>query len=426
VVITRNPRTFTIDTGVFKLPLVDGTIGQVMITDGEQNLSFTTVVTGLANIVEDLTPQLGADLDMNTFDILASNANGPVLVDEAASTTNPTLIPRGTDLTSGIGSSAVGSISMVAGGAERMRWDSVRGTLFYNLEVISSNGPTILNETASATNPTLAPRDSDPATGIGSGASANLSLIVSSSEIFDLTTTTTTFRGTILEAANAAGPALLNEAVSTTNPTLLPDRGNPTSGIGADGSGELSFIVDGLEGLRIDAAGTVSLRQVGGNFIGSNTNGPSISNVASTATVPVLIPNRSASTTGVGGTVGEVDIIVSSVSKINVSTTGADVTVASATGITAFAGGGQGSATALTEVFNDVTTVVTAGDSVLAPAVTLGKQLWVFNADAVDAMDLFPTSGDDLGAGVDTAISVAAGTGVMFMGIDGTTWRQFI
>ena len=295
MVITRNPRTSTIDTGVFKLPLVDGTIGQVMITDGEQNLSFTTVVTGLANIVEDLTPQLGADLDMNTFDILASTATGPAMRDEAPSATNPVFNPNQVNAGTGLGTNSSGAFSaMIHNGAEVFRFNSGGNLSLANVNTVS-------------------------------------------------------------------GASLVNEVPSATNPTLVPDGADLDTGIGTNAVDELSTIAGGVEATRWTEASSG------------------------------IIQDHQATT-----------------------------------GITAFATGGQGSATPLLSSFNDVTIVATAGDSVLAPPASLGRQLWVFNADSTDAMDLFPTSGDDLGAGVDTAISVAAGTGVMFMGIDGTTWRQFI
>lgn len=49
-------------------PIVDGTSGQALTSDGAGNLSFTTIPgTGLFNVVEDTTPQLGGQLDVNTF-----------------------------------------------------------------------------------------------------------------------------------------------------------------------------------------------------------------------------------------------------------------------------------------------------------------------------------------------------------------------
>ena len=52
--------------------IADGTNGQVLSTDGAGTLSFTTVSggsSGLSNLVEDTSPQLGGDLDTNGFQI---------------------------------------------------------------------------------------------------------------------------------------------------------------------------------------------------------------------------------------------------------------------------------------------------------------------------------------------------------------------
>ena len=57
-----------------KLAVTDGTAGQVLVTDGNGNLSFSTVSgggggSGISNLVEDTTPQLGGTLDANGNDI---------------------------------------------------------------------------------------------------------------------------------------------------------------------------------------------------------------------------------------------------------------------------------------------------------------------------------------------------------------------
>jgi len=54
------------------LGISDGTNGQVLSTDGSGNFSFIDVssVSGLDNVVEDTTPQLGGDLDVNGNSIL--------------------------------------------------------------------------------------------------------------------------------------------------------------------------------------------------------------------------------------------------------------------------------------------------------------------------------------------------------------------
>ena len=61
----------------FKIPTADGTSGQVLQTDGNGVLSFTTVSGGggLSNVVEDTTPQLGGALDTNGNNITFSGTD---------------------------------------------------------------------------------------------------------------------------------------------------------------------------------------------------------------------------------------------------------------------------------------------------------------------------------------------------------------
>ena len=50
----------------YTFPTADGTANQVLQTDGSGTLSFATASSGLSNIVEDTTPQLGGTLDINS------------------------------------------------------------------------------------------------------------------------------------------------------------------------------------------------------------------------------------------------------------------------------------------------------------------------------------------------------------------------
>ena len=63
----------------FALPSADGSANQVIVTDGSGNLSFTSVNAaagaGLSNVVEDTSPQLGANLDTNSHNILIDDAH---------------------------------------------------------------------------------------------------------------------------------------------------------------------------------------------------------------------------------------------------------------------------------------------------------------------------------------------------------------
>lgn len=75
-----------------------------------------------------------------------------------------------------------------------------------------------------------------------------------------------------------------------------------------------------------------------------------------------------------------------------------------ANGLTAHAGGGQGSALALTAMVNRITTVATAGDSVALPAAVAGLLVTIVNRGA-NAAQVF-------GAGTDTINGVATATGI--------------
>lgn len=77
------------------------------------------------------------------------------------------------------------------------------------------------------------------------------------------------------------------------------------------------------------------------------------------------------------------------------------------TAITAFAGGGQASATQLNYGLNQVTVVVTAADSVQLPPCTIGAIVYVTNDDSTDAMTVYGKLGR-----TDTINGTAGATGV--------------
>lgn len=95
-----------------------------------------------------------------------------------------------------------------------------------------------------------------------------------------------------------------------------------------------------------------------------------------------------------------------------------------ATTITAFAGGGQASATALTAAYNNVTVVATDGDSVKLPDAALGKHITVKNTDAAQVLAVFPASGDEInGLAANAAVGIPPGCERTFWGISTGAWR---
>ena len=65
-----------------KWPQADGAANYVLKTNGSGQLSWTAQSGGgLSNVVEDTTPQLGGDLDVQTFKITSSVTNGAIQLD---------------------------------------------------------------------------------------------------------------------------------------------------------------------------------------------------------------------------------------------------------------------------------------------------------------------------------------------------------
>lgn len=92
------------------------------------------------------------------------------------------------------------------------------------------------------------------------------------------------------------------------------------------------------------------------------------------------------------------------------------------TSITAFAGGGQGSATQLSAEVNFVTTVASAGDSVKLPTAALGVRVTVHNTTGTSC-NVFPASGGAINAlGTNNAFALGANTTATFDGSSGTQW----
>ena len=102
-------------------------------------------------------------------------------------------------------------------------------------------------------------------------------------------------------------------------------------------------------------------------------------------------------------------------------------TVTALNGITAHAGGGQGSATLLAAAINRVTTVATAADSVGLPASAPGMTIIVANAAAANSMNVFPASGDAINAlGANAAFAVAAGKTATFYCTNAGQWHSIL
>lgn len=106
------------------------------------------------------------------------------------------------------------------------------------------------------------------------------------------------------------------------------------------------------------------------------------------------------------------------------TTYGEPINYDNATAITAFATGGQASATALTAEINNVTVCATAGDSVKLPAAVAGKHIYVKNSGAA-ALDIFPASADSIDAlAINLAVRIQPGSAINFYAKDAIVWES--
>jgi hypothetical protein len=63
-------------TSAYTLPVSDGDANQVLTTDGSGSVSFTSLVA--SDVINDLSPQLGGNLDVQAFNLFTSSTNGDI------------------------------------------------------------------------------------------------------------------------------------------------------------------------------------------------------------------------------------------------------------------------------------------------------------------------------------------------------------
>ena len=180
-----------------------------------------------------------SDLTSVSSDICVANASGGCLQNEAASTTNPTLIPDQGELTTGIGGIGSSTVSIIVNGVEQ-------GT-FNNQGITGSVGGARLRAQApSATAPNILPSGaSDPNTGIGWDGADRLSLIAGGVEGLLVSTTGVTIDTSTIDTLVIATRSTItatgivdlssSDASTTTEGFILPQHATACAGGTAEG-----------------------------------------------------------------------------------------------------------------------------------------------------------------------------------------------
>lgn len=163
------------------------------------------------------------------------------LRNEVASAINPTLGPRNDDADTGIGSSGADSVSIIGGGVELLR--------------ASETGDT-------ATDQIFLPREGDAATpalalgavdrGWYSAGVAQLNASIGGVRRLFFNSSAFTTEGLSIGVDLSAGPRMLRETASATNPTMIPRQNDLDSGIGSFAADNISIVAGGLEAVRAE------------------------------------------------------------------------------------------------------------------------------------------------------------------------------
>lgn len=115
--------------------------------------------------------------------------------------------------------------------------------------------------TDTATNRLLLPLNDDPVTPTLSFGDGDTGFYQSSDGKIDVSINTSrdfSWAGDIYFATNATAGAMLNTATSSTNPTIIPRRTDPDTGLGSAAVDQISLIAGGVEGVRIAEDGSIA------------------------------------------------------------------------------------------------------------------------------------------------------------------------
>ena len=132
--------------------------------------------------------------------------------------------------------------------------------------------------------------------------------------------------------------------------------------------------------------------------------------------------------TGYGFTLGTTSLSVGNVFTIDAANTFFNINTAlirkTLAGLSASTTQSQGQG-ALTAEINEVATCANANDVVTLPAASAGRYCLVINNGA-QTLQVFPASGDDLGAGVNTSTTITSGSRKLFIAYNATSWEPVI
>ncbi len=212
-------------------------------------------------------------------------AGAPSLIDADSTGVIPNVLPNRSDANTGIGSSGLDELSLIAGGVEGIRIDEQAGTItvlpFGQIEqIVGSAGAPSYSFSG------------DDDTGFFHSAANQIDAALGGSRSWE-------FLSTRFASAFSNGPALINAAAGIAAVNIQVDKSTPGTGLsigstvmGLVSNGTLIASVDGPNGALV-LNGSVGLTTTGGGG-----SGPVVKNEGATATNPVFCCNQADPDTG--------------------------------------------------------------------------------------------------------------------------------
>ena len=199
----------------------------------------------------------------------------------------------------------------------------------------------------------------------------------------------------------------------------------PSYGFGSDSN--TGFYLDASDEIGVAIAGFRRFRMVSTTFKTNSAAGPGFVGETASSTNPTFLPDISDLDTGLGKESADAVCLISG--GVNATTyREASSAILQASninvGLTADTGSIQGGQV-LTSSYNIISVCANAGDAVTLPASFLIGTIVRIKNDGANSCDVFPASGDNLGAGADTAAALAAGASITYIASAvSTTWTS--
>jgi len=362
------------------------------------SLEFGTTGTGL-NVKSGTTLILNiagnARHQAATTYLQSGTPSGYYLKVAAATAISPALSFRG-DIDTGIGRAASDQLSLIAGGVEAMRFTEASSIVTASQNATANttqNAHIIVGDSDNLTTGALFQIDA------GAGQAQEWFKVIENSS-------DTEGCQVVIDGSNTAGAAA--------KPSLR--IGTTEKGLYSGGANILSIAIAGVRRFLLD----------GGEFRANTSSGAAILDEASSATNPVF-------TTAGDGNTGIGFAAADALSMIAGAVEGTRWTEVSShilqkheanVGLTADAGSSQGDGVLLS-TYNVISTCANAGDAVTLPATFPVGTIVKIKNDGAQSCDVFPATGDDLGAGTNTAAALAAGASITYIGtVADTDWTS--